>query len=69
MRRQRIGKGKVIALGEIGEVPSPVILTNQPMWTWFMIWYKFVDKANTPEQIKDLYNYPKTLSHGEVEIN
>jgi mannan endo-1,4-beta-mannosidase len=44
-------------------------VNNQPMWAWFMIWYKFVDKANTPEQIKDLYNYPKTLSHGEVEIN
>jgi len=64
----KLGKGKVIALGEIGEVPSPEILANQPMWAWFMIWYKFVDKANTPEQIKDLYNYPKTLSHGEVEI-
>ena len=64
----KLGKGKPIALGEIGGVPSPEILANQPMWTWFMIWYGYVDKANTPEQIKDLYNYPKTLSHGDVEI-
>jgi len=65
----KLGKGKVIALGEIGEVPSLEILSNQPMWTWFMIWYGYIDKANTPEQIKDLYKYPKTLSHSDVEIN
>ena len=65
----KLAKGKVIALGEVGEAPAPEMLTSQPMWAWFMIWSKWVETHNRPEQIKDLYNYPKTLSHGEVVIN
>jgi mannan endo-1,4-beta-mannosidase len=61
-----LGGGKVIALGEVGEVPSPVVLTLQPLWTWFMIWGDFVDTHNTPEQIRRLYSYPGTLSHGDA---
>jgi mannobiose 2-epimerase len=59
----KLGQGKVIALGEVGEVPTPEILDYQPLWTWFMIWSNFVNTHNTPQQIRDLYNYPKTLTH------
>jgi mannan endo-1,4-beta-mannosidase len=59
----KLGQGKVIALGEVGEVPTPEILDHQPLWTWFMIWSNFVNTHNTPQQIRDLYNYPKTLTH------
>ncbi|MFH0989549.1 MAG: glycosyl hydrolase [bacterium] len=62
----RLGEGKIIALGEVGEVPSPKILTAQPMWTWFMIWGDFVDSHNTPQQIRDLYSFPRTLTHEDV---
>jgi cellobiose epimerase len=58
-----LGQGKVIALGEVGEVPTPEILAHQPLWTWFMVWGNFVDTHNTPQQIRDLYNYPKILTH------
>jgi mannobiose 2-epimerase len=58
-----LGKGKLIALGEVGEVPSPEILAKQPMWTWFMIWSNFVNSHNTPQEIKDLYDYPNILTH------
>jgi mannobiose 2-epimerase len=61
-----LGQGKVIALGEVGEVPSPENLVRQPRWTWFMIWGDFVDTHNTPEQIRDLYSYPKILTHEDV---
>ena len=33
----KLGQGKVIALGEVGEVPTPDILIHQPMWVWLMI--------------------------------
>jgi len=29
---------KPVGLGEVGPVPSPAILQNQPRWTWFMCW-------------------------------
>ena len=54
--------GKPIALGEVGEVPTPEILASQPRWTWFMIWEDFVDTHNTPRQIQDLYAYPRILT-------
>ncbi|NOR27363.1 MAG: glycosyl hydrolase family 26 [Lutibacter sp.] len=59
----KLGKGKLIALGEVGEVPSPQILNKQPMWSWFMIWDKWAETHNTPKQIIDVYNYPRTKSH------
>jgi mannan endo-1,4-beta-mannosidase len=61
-----LGKGKVVALGEVGEVPTPAILASQPMWTWFMIWGNFVNTHNSPRQIQDLYNSPRVLAHEEV---
>lgn len=29
---------KPIALGEVGAIPTPEVLRNQPRWTWFMAW-------------------------------
>ena len=59
----RLSGGKIVALGEVGEVPSPEILDRQPMWAWFMIWGDFVDTHNTPRQIRDLYQYKRILTH------
>jgi mannan endo-1,4-beta-mannosidase len=58
-----LGGGKVIALGEVGEVPDRAILSLQPLWTWFMVWGDFVDTHNTAAQIRDLYGSPRTLTH------
>ncbi|MBN1399083.1 MAG: AGE family epimerase/isomerase [Bacteroidetes bacterium] len=65
----KLSNGKVTALAEVGEVPSPEILERQPLWTWFMIWGNFVDTHNTPQQIRDLYYYPKTLTHEDFIEN
>jgi mannan endo-1,4-beta-mannosidase len=62
-----LAEGKVISLGEVGEAPTPEILDQQPEWAWFMIWSKWVETHNTPEKIKDLYSYPRTLSHEDIQ--
>jgi mannan endo-1,4-beta-mannosidase len=59
----KLAAGKIVALGEIGEVPSTGVLARQPMWTWFMIWGDFVDSHNSPGQIRALYNFPAVLTH------
>jgi mannan endo-1,4-beta-mannosidase len=33
-----LGGGKLIALGEVGNAPTPEIYDNQPRWSWFMVW-------------------------------
>ena len=34
----KLAGNKPIALGEVGTLPSPEILAEQPRWTWFMNW-------------------------------
>lgn len=47
---------KPIALGEVGALPSPEKLKEQPRWTWFMNWGEHVGK-NTNE----VYSNPQVL--------
>lgn len=61
-----LAKGKPIALGEIGEVPTPEMLSQQPLWAWFMMWPGLVDTHNTPQQIRDIYNNPKIVTHEDL---
>jgi mannan endo-1,4-beta-mannosidase len=62
-----LAQGKPIALGEVGEMPTPGILTDQPLWTWFMPWGRLVFKNNDPEKVKALYNAPQVLTLDEIE--
>ncbi len=64
-----LAEGKLISLGEVGEVPTTEVLDAQPMWAWFMVWSRWVETHNTPEKVKALYEYPRTLSHGDFEID
>jgi len=66
-RLMKLAKGKPVALGEIGTVPSPEILDEQPKWAWFMIWCDFLEQDNTHEGIQKLYNDPRTLSREELQ--
>jgi mannan endo-1,4-beta-mannosidase len=61
-----LANGKPIALGEVGELPSPEILEQQPMWTWFMCWANWIWTHNTPEHVKELYDSPRILSLDDI---
>ncbi|MDT0687175.1 glycosyl hydrolase [Autumnicola psychrophila] len=63
-----LAEGRPIALGEVGELPKIDILEQQPKWSWFMVWSNWLETANSPERIKEIYNYPKTITRDEVEI-
>ena len=59
--------GKPIALGEVGDLPSPKKLDKQPLWTWFMAW-KDPDNFfwNKSDSLKAIYNSNKTLTLDEL---
>ncbi|MDT0643757.1 glycosyl hydrolase [Zunongwangia sp. F363] len=65
----QLADGKPVALGEVGELPKPAILEAQPKWSWFMVWSNWLETANTPERVKEIYNYPKILTRNEIEIH
>ena len=65
----RLANGKLIALGEVGELPKPEILDAQPLWSWFMVWANWLETHNTPQRVKDIYGYPRTLTRDEVRLD
>ena len=64
----KLSNGKPIAMGEVGELPKTNILDKQPKWSWFMVWANWLETANSPERVRDVYNSPKTISRDDLEI-
>ena len=64
-----LAKGKPIALGEVGEIPTAEILEKQPQWSWYMPWGWILFIANTPEDIKALIHSEKVLTLDEINFN
>lgn len=65
---QALAPGKPIALGEVGAVPSPAVLKEQPKWTWFMSWSEMVEFANPTEALLAAYNAPNVLSRDDPRV-
>ena len=63
-----LAEGRPVALGEVGELPKMEILEVQPAWTWFMVWSNFITTDNPPQRVKQIYNHPSTLTHGEIKL-
>jgi len=62
-----LGNNKLIALGEVGNAPAPEILTQQPNWSWFMIWAYLVNGfGNSQEAFKATINDPSVITLDEV---
>lgn len=64
-----LGKGKPVALGEVGEIPTQEILQQQPQWSWFMPWGWILFVSNKPELIKDVFNSEYVLTLDEVSVD
>ncbi len=62
---------KPIALGEVGSVPTPDVLSRQPNWAWFMVWAEYLkDPAfNSDQSVKDTYYLPRTLRQGDMPLS
>jgi mannan endo-1,4-beta-mannosidase len=64
-----LGKGKLVALTEVGELPSIIILQAQPKWSWFLVWNSFINEpANSKQHVNEIYNLPQTITHDEVKM-
>ena len=62
----KLAKDKPIAFGEVGKLPGPEVIHNQPQWTWFMGWANWLHKANTKDSVRMLYNDPKVVTLDEI---
>jgi mannan endo-1,4-beta-mannosidase len=63
-----VAEGRVIALGEVGELPKLEILLAQPKWAWFMVWSSWLETHNTLERVMTIYNLKETLTLEEIHL-
>jgi mannan endo-1,4-beta-mannosidase len=61
-----LGGGKLIALGEVGALPTVEQYEAQPQWSWFMPWGYFIN--NQAEQMNAIYHHPRTLTLDRIEM-
>ncbi len=61
-----LAKGKPIALGEVGKIPSIKVLNSQPLWTWFMVWCDHLEKNHSVQEIREIYHSDKILSREDI---
>jgi len=64
-----LGEGKPIALGEVGEIPTPEILEQQSYWTWYMPWANILFWANDESLIKQMMTSEQVLTLDEIEVD
>lgn len=63
-----LGKGKIVALGEIGEMPTNEQYKDQP-YTWFMCWGYYIDQYNSAKDVKAIYDNPRTITLDEIDFS
>lgn len=62
----KLADGKPIGIGESGELPDPVILSQtQSKWVYTMTWGKMLNENNKPEKIKSFMNHKYTVSRDD----
>ena len=64
-----LAKGKPIALGEVGQIPTPEIVASQPKWAWYMPWGWIHVTYNDPELIKKMMNLQQVLTLDEISVD
>jgi mannan endo-1,4-beta-mannosidase len=55
-------------MGEVGGVPSPEVMRQQPKWTYFMVWSEFVEWGNSLDDLRAVFNLPNTLTRGDPRL-
>jgi mannan endo-1,4-beta-mannosidase len=63
-----LAAGKPIALAEVGTMPSPEVLEQQPRWTYFMTWSEWIHSANTLEAANAIYHSPRALNRDDPRL-
>jgi mannan endo-1,4-beta-mannosidase len=63
-----LAAGKPIALAEVGTLPSPEVLEQQPGWTYFMTWSEWIHSANTLDQANAVYHAPRSLNRDDPRL-
>ena len=64
----QLSAGKPIAIGELGELPEPSLLSGaQHQYVWFMAWGDELEGKNERDKIVRLYQSPRVLHLNDMQ--
>jgi len=63
-----LGQGKIITLGEVGDLPETEKYEAQKSWSWFMTWGYFIQNRKNVTLAPVIYNHPQTLTLDEIQF-
>ena len=60
----KLANGKLIALGEVGELPSPKVLATMPKFAWFMLWTGYAaEQYNSAARLEEVFQLPNVVNY------
>ncbi|MBK5722196.1 glycosyl hydrolase family 26 [Dysgonomonas sp. Marseille-P4677] len=62
-----LGEGKLISLGEIGQLPTVEQYELQPSWSWFMTWGYFINRNY--DLVREIYNHQQSITLDEIDFS
>jgi mannan endo-1,4-beta-mannosidase len=63
-----LAAGKPIALAEVGGLPTPEILDQQPRWTYFMCWSEIIRTSNLLDKVLAVYHAPRMVNRDDPRL-
>jgi mannan endo-1,4-beta-mannosidase len=63
-----LAAGKPIALAEVGGLPTPEILDQQPRWTYFMCWSEIIRTGNPLDKVVAVYHSPRMVNRDDPRL-
>jgi len=63
-----LADGKPIALAEVGGLPSPEILDQQPRWAYLMCWSEIVRSGNSLNKVIAVYHAPRMVNRDDPRL-
>lgn len=65
-----LSEGKLISLGEVGQLPSNEQLDSQPYWSWAMVWGYFVNiRSEFEDEVRTFYEHPNVITLDEIDFS
>ena len=63
-----LAAGKPIALAEVGGLPTPEILDQQPRWAYFMCWSEIIRTSNSLDKVLAVYYAPRMVNRDDPRL-
>ena len=65
----KLGRGKLISLGEVGQLPTLEQYSAQPNWSWFMVWGYFIGRRGPNDDVIAVYNHSRSITLDKIDFS